>query len=84
MLQFLQAPDRDLTGEDWRSIFPRLLAGFDLADEAWRSVAFRLWVRRVLNYTANEVPQGYDHAISYLEKTIVEFEEVGVSSVRDG
>ncbi len=51
--------------------------GFDLADQDWRDVVFRLWVERVIHYTLNQVPAGYDAAIAYLEGTIEDFESGG-------
>lgn len=64
----------DLGGEEWLNVFPRLMRGFDLDSAGWRAAAFRLWVRRVLHYTENVVPSGYDPAMNYLEGTILSFE----------
>jgi len=62
----------DATG--WRQVFPQLLSRFRLEEGAWRTAAFRLWVERVIHYTANLVPEGYDVAVTYLEQTVRDFE----------
>lgn len=69
-------PDTTMEIDDraWATLYPMLLDRFDLGDPAWRSAAFRLWVERVIHYTANQVPLGYDAAIDYLEATIQAFE----------
>jgi mannosylglycerate synthase len=59
----------------WEVVLPRLLDGFRLDDPAWRSATFRLWVERVIHYTTNQVPLGYDAAMAYLEQTVWDFEE---------
>ena len=64
----------EMDGDLWRELLPALLERFELSDEAWRSVVFRLWVERVIHYTLNQVPLGYDAAIAYLEERIREFE----------
>lgn len=70
-------PDRpsELGSDRWLGVFPRMLDRFILEDLDWRSVAFRLWVERVISYTTTHVPQGYDHAMSHLEQTISRFEQ---------
>lgn len=69
-------PDRplEMSHTEWRRILPVLVERFDLADQDWRDVVFRLWVERVIHYTLNQVPAGYDAAIAYLEGTIEDFE----------
>ena len=64
----------DMDEVRWRKVFPLLLTRFTLDDPAWRSTAFRLWVERVTHYTIHHVALGYDHAMSYLETTIADFE----------
>lgn len=73
----LDPSDLEIDGKAWLTIFPRILAEFDLRSEAWRSVFFRLWAERVIHYTTNQVPLGYDAAISYLESTVFDFERSG-------
>lgn len=58
----------------WGEVLWHLLGNFDLTDPSWRSLAFRLWLTRVLSYTSRQVPLGYDEAIAYLETTIAEYE----------
>ncbi len=58
----------------WIEALEFLLSGFRLGDPAWESLAFRLWLTRVLSYTTIQAQAGYDHAISYLEATIREYE----------
>lgn len=60
--------------ERWGLLLPRLLNGFTLGEEAWEKAAFRLWANRVIHYTTHHVPQGYDHAMDYLETTIRRYE----------
>lgn len=60
----------------WGALLDELLARFDLADDAWRSAVFRLWVIRVITYTINHVSRGYDHAMSHLEEMIRRYEVV--------
>ena len=54
----------------WGATLPWLIRSFRLGDQVMESLAFRLWLMRVLSYTALEVPNGYDDAISYLDETI--------------
>ena len=58
----------------WETTLRWLLRSFRLGDQIMESLAFRLWVMRVLSYTGREVPEGYDHAIAYLEQTIRHYE----------
>jgi hypothetical protein len=58
----------------WLEALRFLLAGFRLGDEAWESLAFRLWLTRVLSYTTGQAQTGYDGAIEYLERTIRDYE----------
>lgn len=58
----------------WGAVLARLLTEFRLEDEAWSSLAFRLWLMRVLAYTSEVVPNGYDASIAYLERTVAEYE----------
>ncbi|HEY6629197.1 MAG TPA: hypothetical protein VI193_09470 [Acidimicrobiia bacterium] len=61
----------------WSETLQFLLSGFRLGDRAWESLAFRLWLARVVSYTTNQAQAGYDHAIDYLEATIREYESLG-------
>lgn len=58
----------------WEVTLSWLLRSFRLGDPVWESLAFRLWLMRVLSYTAIEVPNGYDEAISYLEESVRRYE----------
>lgn len=58
----------------WEAVLPWLLEHFHLGDQAWKALAFRLWLMRVLSYTSKVVPRGYDRAISYLDGTIRRYE----------
>jgi mannosylglycerate synthase len=66
--------------EAWFEAMSVLLERFTLGDAAWESLAFRLWIARVLSYTANEALAGYDRAIEYLEGTIRDYEKLGGQS----
>ncbi|MEX1125114.1 MAG: hypothetical protein WEE53_05570 [Acidimicrobiia bacterium] len=58
----------------WLDTLRFLLTGFRLGDPAWESLAFRLWLIRVLSYTTNQAQTGYERAIAYLEVTIRDYE----------
>lgn len=64
----------------WLKTLRFLLSGFQLGDQAWESLAFRLWVTRVLSYTTNQARAGYDRAIDYLEATIRDYERLADQS----
>lgn len=69
-------PDYIFMGsEEWGSVLAWLLEHFQIGDPAWESLAFRLWLMRVLAYTERVVPRGYDVAIEYLEETIHRYEQ---------
>jgi hypothetical protein len=57
----------------WGQVLAVLLDRFRLDDRAWRSLAFRLWLIRVLSYTTNQAAEGYDSAMAYLERTIEDY-----------
>ena len=60
--------------EVWGTTLRWLIRHFRLGDQVMESLAFRMWLMRVLSYTVREVPKGYDDAISYLEDTIRQYE----------
>ena len=68
--------------EAWGATLAHLLQEFRLDLPQWRALAFRLWVARVLAYTREVVPRGYDGAMSYLEGTIRGYETAGQSADR--
>ena len=57
----------DLT---WYETYKVLLKRFDFADEDWRELLFKLWIARVLNYTASVALRGYDYSLYYLQRMI--------------
>ncbi len=57
-----------------------LMEGFALGDPAWESLAFRLWLTRVLAYTTNQAREGFDAAMTYLESTIRHYEATAAGS----
>ena len=59
----------------WATALQALQKGFSLGDLAWESLAFRLWVMRVLAYTTDQALRGYDAALRYLEQTIRDYEK---------
>ena len=65
-----------MDAEHWFEAHGFLLAGFALGDPAWESLAFRLWLTRVLAYTTNQALEGFDAAMAYLESTIVGYEKM--------
>jgi hypothetical protein len=58
----------------WQQSMVFLLDRFRQGEPAWESLAFRLWLHRVIAYTTEWVPRGYAAAISHLEETIRDFE----------
>jgi mannosylglycerate synthase len=60
----------------WLEALQFLLSGFRLGDKAWESLAFRLWLARVVSYTTNQAQSGYDRAIAYLGATIRDYEQL--------
>lgn len=76
VLTNVDAPSFDfMTAEVWSETLDTLGVGFVLGDAAWESLAFRLWLMRVLAYTTKEALWGYDAAIGYLEQTIRDYEK---------
>lgn len=67
----------DFNSGAWLELFPRLMETFVLDDQGHRAALFRLWATRVLFYTTEVVPDGYDRAMSYLDETIRGFEAIG-------
>jgi hypothetical protein len=77
------APDRVFDSVDadlWFQIHGFLIEGFALGDPVWESLAFRLWLMRVLAYTAGEARLGFDRAIAYLRSTIERYEAAALPS----
>jgi mannosylglycerate synthase len=64
-----------MSADVWGDVLAWLLTQFRLEDEAWRSLAFRLWLMRVLAYTTEVVPNGYDDSLAYLEETVAGYEQ---------
>jgi mannosylglycerate synthase len=62
--------------EEWFDAHRFLLDHFVLGDPAWESLAFRLWITRVLAYTTGRAGSGYEAAMDYLESTITRYEEL--------
>lgn len=58
----------------WGKTLPWLIRSFSLGDHVMESLAFRLWLMRVLSYTVRVVPKGYHNAIAHLEETIRQYE----------
>lgn len=59
---------------NWGRALRFLMEGFRLGDAAWETLAFRLWVARVIAYATGPARRGYDEAIAYLEGTIRRYE----------
>ncbi len=66
----------------WYQAHGFLLDHFTLGDGAWESLAFRLWLTRVLAYTTNQAKAGFDAAMAYLEGTISEYERMAAGSAQ--
>lgn len=69
-----------MDADRWYVAHGYMLEGFALGDPAWESLAFRLWLTRVLAYTTNQAGKGFDVAMAYLEGTIVRYETMAAGS----
>ena len=69
-----------MDADRWYTAHGFLLEGFTLGDPAWEALAFRLWLMRVLSYTANQAREGFDTAMAYLESTILHYETLAAGS----
>lgn len=65
--EFMDAPT-------WGETLEWLLENFRLGDPVGESLAFRLWMMRVLAYTTDQAMSDYDRAIDYLEGTIRQYQ----------
>ena len=54
----------------WYETYKVLLRKFDFDDDDWRELLFKLWIARVLNYTASVALRGYDYSLYYLYRMI--------------
>ncbi len=59
----------------WFETLAYLIDNFRLGNFAWESLAFRLWLSRVLAYTTGQALSGYSQAMRYLESTIGDYEK---------
>jgi mannosylglycerate synthase len=69
-----------MDADRWHMAHGLLMENFALGDPAWESLAFRLWLTRVLSYTTNQARQGFDAAMEYLESTIRRYEVIAAGS----
>lgn len=64
-------PDATFMNEStWLNTLGVLLELFDLDDQDWCDLAFRLWLGRVLHYTLRVAVRGHSHAMSYLHDMV--------------
>lgn len=57
-------PEFKFMDEDtWISAYAVFLQHFELSNEDWKEVFFKMWVARVLNYTMRHVIRGYSRAL---------------------
>ena len=76
ILRNRQTPNFQFMDADrWGIVLEELKRQFTFGDRAWESLAFRLWIMRVLAYTTNQALQGYDEALRYLDRTIHDYEK---------
>ncbi|CAN5231294.1 hypothetical protein BH18ACT5_BH18ACT5_14860 [soil metagenome] len=61
---------RVLDTPNWLEALRVLITRAVYAKSDWTDVAFRLWIARVLHYTRNEVPRGYEHATGYIDSGV--------------
>lgn len=60
LLAAMEWPEFSFMDEEaWIKSYKILLKHFDLDDDDWREVLFKMWVARVLNYTMRHVLRGY-------------------------
>lgn len=71
-----------MDAENWYKSYLVLLEHFSSEDEDWQELLFKLWVARVLDYTAKVALRGYDNALFYLYQMIEKF--VRMSKRREG
>ena len=69
-----------MDADRWHIAHGLLMESFALGDPAWESLAFRLWLTRVLSYTTNQAREGFDAAMAYLESTIRRYEVIAAGS----
>lgn len=62
-----------MNAANWYKSYRVLLDQFDPQDGDWQEVLFKLWVARVLDYTAKVALRGYDRALFYLYQMIEGF-----------
>jgi mannosylglycerate synthase len=65
---------REMDADLWYEVHGLLIDGFVLGDPVWESLAFRLWLMRVLAYTTSRARLGFDQAMAYLRSTIERYE----------
>ena len=68
--------------ESWYGTYKILLRDFNFEDQDWRELLFKLWIARVLNYTASVALKGYDYALDYLYKMIEGFVRLALNTRR--
>lgn len=68
--------------EAWGRVLGFLLSRFRLGEPGWESLAFRLWLVRVLAYATGPASRGYEAAMDYLEATIRQYEARADQDVR--
>ncbi len=76
-------PDRVFEQMDaglWYEVHGFLIGRFVLGDPSWESLAFRLWLMRVLAYTVQHASQGYEESMRYLRSTVDLYETAASSS----
>lgn len=54
----------------WLNTLSILLAIFDLDDQEWCDLAFRLWLGRALHYTLRVAVRGHSYSMSYLHDMV--------------
>jgi mannosylglycerate synthase len=70
--QWKRWPDTSFLDEEtWLSTLRTLIDKFDLLDEDWVAIAFRLWLGRVLQYTFTVAVRGHAHSLAYLNHMVL-------------
>lgn len=68
----------------WYLAYRCLLDHFVLGDPDWEALLFRLWITRVINYTATRALRGYDHSQQYLQSAVADYRRPPGSGEGDG
>jgi hypothetical protein len=71
-MEWKRWPDTSFLDEEtWLSTLATLIDQFDITDEDWVAIAFRLWLGRVLRYTLTVAVRGHAYSLAYLNQMVL-------------